>query len=150
MDDGDSHCDATITTLRFITVLVQHKGRRKESIMTAYVDVFVAAVPTANKQAYLDHAETMDSLCKKKGALSITETWGADVPDGEITSFPMAVKCQADETVVVAWIKWPSKTFRDAAWEDLMKHPDMQPGASPMPFDGKRMILGGFEVMLEL
>jgi uncharacterized protein YbaA (DUF1428 family) len=116
----------------------------------AYVDVFVAAVPTANKQTYLDHAGKMDLLFKKAGALEVVECWGSDVPEGNITSFPMAVKCGVDETVTTGWIKWASKEARDTAWADLMKLPEMQPGASPMPFDGKRMIFGGFEVMLEL
>ena len=116
----------------------------------AYVDVFVAAVPTASKQVYLDHARKMDQMFKEAGALEIVECWGSDVPEGKMTSFPMAVKCAADETVATGWIKWASKDTRDAAWAELMKRPEMQPGSSPMPFDGQRMIFGGFEIILEL
>ena len=116
----------------------------------AYVDVYVAAVPTAGRQTYLDHARKMDGLFKQAGALAVVETWGSDVPDGKLTSFPMAVKCGADETVAVGWIKWEYKEARDAAWAALMKHPAMQPGASAMPFDGARMIFGGFDIILEI
>ncbi len=115
----------------------------------AFVDLFVAPVPTANKQTWLDHCKRFDQLFKDAGALEITECWGNDVPEGKLTSFSMAVKREGDETVTVGWIKWPSKQARDAAWAELMKHPDMQPG-SAMPYDGKRMIFGGFDIALEL
>ena len=74
-----------------------------------YVDAFVAAVPTSNKKSYLEHAELSGLIFKDHGALSVVECWGDDVPDGEITSLPMAVKCKPDETVVFSWITWPSK-----------------------------------------
>lgn len=73
-----------------------------------YVDGFVAAAPTANREEYRKHAEAA-AVFKEHGALKLVECWGDDVPDGEITSFPMAVKCKADETVVFAWITWPSR-----------------------------------------
>jgi uncharacterized protein YbaA (DUF1428 family) len=114
-----------------------------------YVDGFVAAVPTANKSAYLKHAKEMGAIMQEFGALRIVECWGNDVPDGKLTSFPMAVKKQEDETVVFSWITWPSKEARDAGWEKMMKDPRMQPGVNPMPFDGKRLIYGGFDVILE-
>jgi uncharacterized protein YbaA (DUF1428 family) len=116
----------------------------------AYVDVFVAAVPSEKKQIYLDHARQMDQMFMDAGALAIVECWGSDVPEGKLTSFPMAVKCGPEETVATGWIKWASKEARDAAWAELMKRPEMQPGANPMPFDGNRMIFGGFDVILEL
>lgn len=116
----------------------------------AYVDGNVVAVPTAGKAAYVDYAKRLNGIFKEAGALSVADCWGDDVPEGKLTSFPMAVKCEPHETVVFSWIMWPSKAVRDAAWAKLMKLPEMQPGASPMPFDGKRMIYGGFEVMLEL
>jgi uncharacterized protein YbaA (DUF1428 family) len=71
------------------------------------------------------------------------------VPEGKLTSFPMAVKCQADETVVFSWVTWPSRQVRDEAWKKVMVDPRMQPEANSMPFDGKRLIYGGFEVMVE-
>ena len=82
--------------------------------------------------------------------LGVVECWGDDVPEGKLTSFPMAVQRLAEETVVFSWIAWPSRAVRDEAWKKLMADPRLQPGASPMPFDGKRMIYGGFEVLLQL
>lgn len=114
-----------------------------------YVDGFIAAVPTANREIYRKHAQDAAAVFREHGALSLVECWGDDVPDGEVTSFPMAVKCQSDETVVFAWITWPSKEVRDAGMKKVMEDPRMQPDSNPMPFDGKRMIYGGFEVLLE-
>lgn len=114
-----------------------------------YVDGFVAAVPTANKEAYRKHCEDAAAAFKKYGALKLVECWGDDVPDGEVTSFPMAVKCKEDETVVFAWILWPSRDVRNKAMKKIMADPQMQPDANPMPFDGKRLIYGGFEVIVE-
>ena len=83
------------------------------------------------------------------GALNVVECWGDDVPEGKLTSFPMAVKREADETVAFSWVTWPSREMRDEAWKKMMADPRMQPGTNPMPFDGKRVIFGGFEVILE-
>lgn len=116
----------------------------------AYVDGFVAAVPTANKETYREHARSAGEVFKEHGALSFVECWGDDVPDGEMTSFPMAVKCQEDETVVFAWITWPSRAARDQGMEKVMADPRLQPDVNPMPFDGKRLIYGGFESIVEL
>lgn len=115
-----------------------------------YIDGFVAAVPTANRDAYRKHAEKTAALFKEHGAAGVVECWGDDVPQGKITSFPMAVKCEPNETVVFSWITWPSREKRDEAWKKLMADPRMQPGANPMPFDGKRLIYGGFQVLLNL
>jgi uncharacterized protein YbaA (DUF1428 family) len=83
-----------------------------------YVDGFVAAVPTANREKYRIHAEKAAVVFKEHGALKLVECWGDDVPDGEVTSFPMAVKCKADETVVFSWILWPSRRARDEGNEE--------------------------------
>ena len=115
-----------------------------------YVDGFVAAVPTANRETYIAHARTMGALFKGFGALSVVECWGDDVPEGKLTSFTMAVQRKEDERVVFSWITWPSKAVRDQAWEKVMKEPSMQPGVNPMPFDGKRMIYGGFQQIVQL
>lgn len=115
-----------------------------------YIDGFVAAVPNANREAYLKHAADAAVVFTEYGALQVTECWGDDVPEGKLTSFPMAVKREADETVVFAWIRWPSRAVRDAAWEKVMADPRMAPGRSPMPFDGKRMIYGGFQMLLDV
>ena len=112
-----------------------------------YVDGVVIAVPTADKETYRAFAQKMAALFKEFGALEVVDCWGDDVPEGKLTSFTLAVKREPDETVVFSWITWPSRAARDAGWKAAMADPRMQPGASPMPFDGKRMIFGGFEVI---
>ena len=114
-----------------------------------YVDGFVAAVPTANKEQYKEHARKAVDVFKDCGAIRLVECWGDDVPEGELTSFPMAVKCQKDETVIFSWITWPSKKVRDEGMQKAMEDPRMSMKDNPMPFDGKRMIYGGFEVILD-
>jgi uncharacterized protein YbaA (DUF1428 family) len=114
----------------------------------SYVDGFVLAVPKNNRDVYKKHAEEAAVMFKEHGALQLVECWGDDVPDGKATSFPMAVKCQDDETVVFSWIVWPSRQARDEGMKKFMADPRMaQMGA--MPFDGKRMIYGGFEVIVD-
>ena len=114
-----------------------------------YLDGFVAAVPLANKEAFLQHATNAAAVFKEYGALSVVESWGDDVPEGQLTSFPMAVKREAGETVVFSWIQWPSKAVRDSAWEKIMADPRMDATINPMPFDGKRMVFGGFQIIME-
>jgi uncharacterized protein YbaA (DUF1428 family) len=115
----------------------------------SYVDGFVAAVPTASKELYREHCARCAMVFREAGALSVVDCWGDDVPDGKLTSFPMAVKKEPDETVVFGWIIWPSKAVRDAGMAKVMEDPRMSPEVNPMPFDGKRLIYGGFEMMLE-
>jgi uncharacterized protein YbaA (DUF1428 family) len=119
-----------------------------DQIMT-YVDGFVAAVPTANRGIYTKHAETAAVVFKEHGALRVVECWGDDVPQGKVTSFPMAVKCKDDETVVFSWITWPSRQKRDEGMKKVMADPRLQPDKNPMPFDGKRLIYGGFETLVD-
>ncbi len=114
----------------------------------SYVDGYVIPVPTAKRAAYLDMAKKAAAVFKQHGALKVVECWGDDVPEGKLTSFPMAVKREADETVVFSWIVWPSRAVRDAGMKAVMTDPLMQPRPD-MPFDGKRMIFGGFEMMLD-
>jgi uncharacterized protein YbaA (DUF1428 family) len=87
---------------------------------------------------------------KEFGALKVIETWGDDVPEGKVTSFPMAVQRKPDETVVFSWVTWPSRQVRDEGWKKVMADPRLQPDNNPMPFDGKRMIYGGFQTIVEL
>ncbi|MEO8117764.1 MAG: DUF1428 domain-containing protein, partial [Rhodoferax sp.] len=101
-------------------------------------------------EAYRKHAEQAAVLFKEYGATGVVECWGDDVPEGKVTSFPMAVKCQSDETVVFSWITWPSRVVRDEGWKKVMADPRMAPGVNPMPFDGKRLIYGGFQVLLQV
>lgn len=114
-----------------------------------YVDGFVAAVPNKNRDAFRKHAADAAPVFKEHGALKVVECWGDDVPDGKLTSFPMAVKCEPDETVIFSWIVWPSRQARDAGMAKVMADPRLQPDSNPMPFDGKRVIYGGFEVIVE-
>ena len=109
-----------------------------------YVDGFVAAVPSAAREAFREHAEAAAVVFRENGALGVTECWGDDVPEGEVTSFPMAVQRRPDETVVFSWILWPSKEVRDAGMAKAMADPRFQPEVMQLPFDGKRMIFGGF------
>ncbi len=115
-----------------------------------YVDGFLLAVPTAKRENYREMAEQCAVVVKDHGALKTVECWGDDVPDGEVTSFPMAVKCQPDETVVFAWIEWPSRAARDEGMKKAMADPRMQFSPDTMPFDGKRMIFGGFATLVEM
>lgn len=110
-----------------------------------YVDGFVAAVPTAKRDDYLAHCQAAGAVFREHGALSVVDCWGEDVPEGKLTSFPMAVKREADETVAFGWIIWASRQARDAGMKAAMEDPRLRDMA--MPFDGKRMIYGGFEVI---
>ena len=114
-----------------------------------YVDGFVVAVPAANKEAYIKLAATAAPLFKEFGATRVVECWGNDVPEGKLTDFRSAVKAEADEVVVFSWIEYPSKAVRDAANEKMMNDPRMKALGEQMPFDGKRMIFGGFEPILD-
>ena len=114
-----------------------------------YANVALIAVPTANKEKYMELATSMAEFFKSMGALEVAECWGVDVPDGKLTSFPMAVQLKADETVVCSWIKWPSKEAGDAAFAKMESGGASLPGSHDMPFDGARMIFGGFEMILE-
>ena len=120
----------------------------------AYVDGFVIAVPRSNKQKFIDHAREGDSVFLELGATRILECWQDDVPVGEVTDFRRAVQAGEDEVVVFSWIEWPDKATRDAAMgrmTELMKTDDrMNPEKNPMPFDGKRMIYGGFSPVVSL
>ncbi|BEN78317.1 hypothetical protein SMKC082_17270 [Serratia marcescens] len=113
-----------------------------------YVDGFVVAVPAANKEAYHRLAAAAAPLFKEFGATRIVECWGDDVPDGKLTDFRGAVKAQDDEVVVFSWIEYPSKAVRDAANEKMMNDPRVK-ALGEMPFDGKRMIFGGFAPILD-
>jgi uncharacterized protein YbaA (DUF1428 family) len=112
-----------------------------------YVDGFVAAVPTANRDAYVRHAQEMAAVMKEHGALQVVDCWGDDVPEGKLTSFTMAVQRKDDEASVFAWIVWPSKAVRDEAWKKIMADPRMANMGTQAPFDGKRLIYGGFQVV---
>ena len=114
-----------------------------------YLDGFVLAVPTANRDRFIAHANTGDAAFLDYGAIRIFENWGVDVREGRTTDFRRAVEAQDDETVLFSWIEWPDKATRQAAYARVMA-PDfrddrMDPAKNPMPFDGARMIYGGFQ-----
>ncbi len=113
----------------------------------AYIEGFVAAVPAANKEVYLRHAREAAVIFKELGATRIVECWGDDVPAGTVTDFRGAVKAKDDEIVVFSWIEYPSRAVRDAANKKMMEDPRME--GMEMPFDGKRMIYGGFAPILD-
>lgn len=115
-----------------------------------YVDGFVCAVPKDNRQKYIDHAVKAADKFKELGALQVVEAWGDDVPEGKVTSFRMAVKQEEDEAAVFSWVVWPSKEIRDTAWKAMMEDPEMAEMGKDMPFDGKRLIYGGFQTIVNL
>lgn len=115
----------------------------------SYIDGFVVAVPAANKEAYRKLAAKAAPLFKEFGATRFVECWGDDVPDGQTTDFRRAVKAEKDEVVVFSWIEYPSKAVRDAANLKVMADPRMKEMGEQMPFDGKRMIYGGFMPIVE-
>lgn len=113
-----------------------------------YVDGFVLAVPTANREAYRRHAEDAAVVFKAHGALSLVECWGDAVPEGKVNSMHTAVLRRPDETVVFSWITWPDKAARDAGMAKVFADPRMPASMDAMPFDGTRMIFGGFETIV--
>lgn len=114
-----------------------------------YVDGFLLAVPTANKEAYCAHAAAALAVFKEHGASSCVECWGDDVPEGKVNSMHSAVMRKPDETVVFSWITWPDKAARDVGLQKVFADPRMQPDVNPMPFDGSRMIFGGFQMIVQ-
>ena len=119
-----------------------------------YIDGFVIACPRANREAFIDHARLSGSMFIEMGALRIVECWGDDVPEGKTTDFRMAVKAEAGEDVLFSWIEWPDRATRDFAFARMTdpENPDprMDPEKNPIPFDGKRMIFGGFTPVFEV
>lgn len=115
----------------------------------AYVEGFVIAVPAANKETYRKFAAAGATLFKEYGAIRVVECWGDDVPAGKVTDFKGAVKAKDDEVVVFSWIEYPNKAVRDAAHQKMMSDPRME-ALGQMPFDGQRMIFGGFEVIVDV
>ena len=114
----------------------------------AYVDISIYSVPTAKREGYIEYAEVMAEVFKDSGALQVVECWGDDVPDGKLTSLPKAVLKEEDETVVFAWIIWPSKEARQQGMAQAMQDERMNREESFV--DLGRMIFGGFEKILAL
>ena len=113
----------------------------------SYIDGFVIPVPANRKEAYRELAARAAPVFREYGALRGVECWGDDLPDGQVTDFKGAVKAGAGENVVFSWIVWPSKEVRDAAGKKIMDDPRLK--IDDMPFDGKRMVYGGFTILLD-
>lgn len=114
-----------------------------------YVDGFVVPVPAANKHAYRAMAAKAAQVFRDYGATRVVESWGDDVREGKVTDFRRAVRAVDGETIVFSWIEWASREAHDAAWPKIMADERMKPDFANMPFDGKRMIFGGFGAILE-
>ena len=115
-----------------------------------YVDGWVTPVPTANLEDYRQQSKAVALAFKKHGALSYVVCWGDDVPDGKVTSFPMAVQCREDETVVFSWMTWPSREARDRGLKTVMADAPFDLDAHPQLFDAKRLIRGGFSAIIDV
>jgi uncharacterized protein YbaA (DUF1428 family) len=120
-----------------------------KEIAMHYIDGFVAAVPDTKRDTYIRYAAEVAAVFKEYGALRVVECWGDDVPEGKLTSFPMAVKREPGESVVFAWIVWPDKATRDAGHRRMESDPRTQLQMNSMPFDGKRLIYGGFHMVVD-
>ena len=119
----------------------------------SYIDGFVIPAPAEHRQAVIDYAARFDPIFLEFGALRVVEAWGDDVPPGKVTDFFRAVDAREGESVMFSWVEWPDKATRDAGMKKMMEDPRMDPANPdnpPMPFDGKRMIYGGFQNVLDL
>ena len=115
-----------------------------------YIDGFVVPVAAGtSREEYRAFAAKGAAICREHGALRVVEGWGDAVPDGKRTDFRRAVAAQEGETIAFSWIEWPSKQAHDEGMAKVMADPRMQPGAMDMPFDGARMIYGGFEAIVD-
>jgi len=118
----------------------------------SYIDGFVVPVPKANIEAYKAMAQRCGEVWREHGALDFREYVADDVKPGELTSFPQSVQLQADEVVVFSWVEYASRAERDAINEKVRNDPRMQDmmDKGSLPFDGKRMIFGGFASLIVL
>ena len=114
-----------------------------------YFEGFVIPVPSANKETFRKHAAEFADIAREFGATRQVEAWADDVQHGKLTDFYRAVDAKQDESVVFSWLEYPSKAVRDSASDKFRNDPRMKPLGEGMPFDGKRMIIGGFEAIVE-
>ena len=113
----------------------------------SYIEGFVIPVPEGDREGFLEHARRIDPMFIEQGATRVVECWGETVPEGKLTDFRRAVAAQSGEAVIFAWVEWPDKATRDAAHPKFTNDPRM---SGPVPFDGKRMIFGGFDTVYEV
>lgn len=115
----------------------------------SYIDMFVAPISPDKKEEFIAFSKKAHAFIMSCGAVSIMDAWDDDVPEGDMTSFRKAVNAEADEVITAGWIVWPDKATRDAGMQKMMSDDAMADGTTPMPFDGKRMIFGGFVPVVE-
>ncbi|MEL6734383.1 MAG: DUF1428 domain-containing protein [Pseudomonadota bacterium] len=115
----------------------------------SYVECFVAPVPASHKEDYIAHASKAAEIFRAHGAVRVVENWESEIPDGELTSFPLAVRRGEGEKIVLGWVEWPSRAARDEGMKAAMAQMQEEMRDMPMPFDGKRLIFGGFDTILE-
>lgn len=109
-----------------------------------YYDLFIAPVEDAKRAEYASFVDAMQGMFLELGAMEVVDLWADDVPDGEATSLPLAVKLQEGESVASGYVIWPSKEARDAGWAKMME----EDSGTEMPFDGKRLVFGGFSELM--
>ena len=143
---GDMPFDAKRMIFSGFESIVEAGDRRA----MGYTDGCLVPVPVANKQAYREMAEQSAKVLQDHGAIRVVEGWAENIPDGKITDFNRAVKAEKGEAVCFSFIEWPSKAARDAGWNKVMADERMKRDGSDMPFDGKRMVYGGFAPILDL
>jgi uncharacterized protein YbaA (DUF1428 family) len=114
----------------------------------SYIDGYLVPVPTDKKDAYRAMAELAAPIFREYGATRVVEAWGDDLPDGKVTDFKRAVNAVDGENTVFSWVEWPDKAARDAGMKKFMEDPRLD-GMKDMPFDGQRMIFGGFVPIVE-
>ena len=114
-----------------------------------YFEGFIVPVPEANKDTYRQHAAEAAPIFQDIGVARHFEAWDSDVPEGKVTDFRKAVDAKPDEKVVFSWFEYPNRAARDEANQKIMSDPRMKEMGESMPFDGKRMIMGGFDAIVE-
>ena len=118
-----------------------------------YIDGFLNVVPIADKADFIKNIQFTNGVFIEVGATRVVESWGDDLPEGTLTDFRKAVQAKPNETVVLSWLEWPDRATRDqglARIQELAKTDErFDPAVNPIPYDGKRMIFGGFDVVYD-
>lgn len=114
-----------------------------------YFDGYLVPVPEGSREPYRKVAQLAAEVFREYGAIRVVEAWGDDVPDGKVTDYKRAVKAKGDEKIVYSWVEWPDRETRVEGWKKVMADPRMQPDQLEMPFDGARMIYGGFSPLVD-